>query len=97
MNFVARRPDGSRRLVQVCESLADPKTRQREVTALRDAMADLHLRTSVMVTRDGLGGAGGEQQLTVDTGTIEVTAGWRFLLDETSRVDPNQPVVVVSG
>ena len=85
VDFVARMPDGSRMLVQVCESLADPKTRQREAAALRDAMAELNLRSSVMVTRDGLGGASGEQRLTVDTGTIEVTAGWRFLLDHCER------------
>ena len=81
VDFVARMPDGSRTLVQVCESLADPKTRQREATALRDAMAELNLRSSVVVTRDGPGGANGEQRLDVDTGTIEVIAGWRFLLD----------------
>ena len=81
VDFVARMPDGSRTLVQVCESLADPKTRQREATALRDAMAELNLRSSVVVTRDGPGGANGEQRLDVDTGIIEVTAGWRFLLD----------------
>ena len=81
VDFVARMPDGSRTLVQVCESLADPKTRRRETTALRDAMAELNLRSSVVVTRDGPGGASGEHRLDVDTGIIEVTAGWRFLLD----------------
>ena len=81
VDFVARMPDGSRMLVQVCESLANPRTRRREVTALRDAMAELNLRSSVLVTRGELGDAGGEQRITVDTGTIEVVAGWRFLLD----------------
>jgi len=81
VDFVALMPDGSRRLVQVCESLVDAKTRRREVSALRDAMAELNLRTSVMVTRDGPGSAGGEERIAIDTGVIEVVAAWRFLLD----------------
>ena len=81
VDFVARMPDDSRMLVQVCESLADPRTRRREVTALRDAMAGLDLQSSVLVTRGESGDMGGEQRMTVDSGTIEVVASWRFLLD----------------
>ena len=81
VDFVARMPDGSRMLVQVCESLADPRTRRREVTALRDAMAELNLPSSVLVTRGELGDAGSEQRIAVDSGTIEFVAGWRFVLD----------------
>ena len=40
VDFVARMPDGSRVLVQVCESLVDPRTRKREVKALDRAMAE---------------------------------------------------------
>ena len=81
VNFVARMGDGSLILVQVCESLADPKTRQQEVAALRDAMAELNLQSSVMVTRGGAASHGGEKRIRVETGTIEVVAAWRFLLD----------------
>ena len=81
VDFVARMPDGSRMLVQVCESLADPRTRRREVTALRDAMAELGLKSSVLVTRGELGDMGDEQRITADSGTIAVVAGWRFVLD----------------
>ena len=81
VDFVARMPDGSRMLVQVCESLADPRTRRREVTALRDAMAEIGLQSSVLVTRGEPGDMGDEQRITVDSGTIEVVASWRFLLD----------------
>ena len=84
MDFIARKPDGSRMLVQVCESLADPRTRRREVSARRDAMAELDLRSIVLVTRGELGDAGGEQRLTGDSGTIEVVPCWRFLLDPCS-------------
>ena len=81
VDFVARRRDGSRLLVQVCESLADPRTRQREVAALRDAMAELNLRSSVMVTWDGPGRQGQDSRIAVDSGAVEVVAAWRFLLD----------------
>ena len=81
VDFVAGMPDGSRLLVQVCESLADAKTRRRETTALRDAMADLDLPSSVLVTRGEPGDVWDEQRITVDSGTIEVVPGWRFVLD----------------
>ena len=80
VDFVARLDDGSRLLVQVCESLADPQTKQREVTALRDAMGELDLKTSVLVTRSGPARPGAEERITVNTGAIEVVAAWRFLL-----------------
>ena len=75
VDFVAVRPDGSRVLVQVCESLAEPRTRKREVTALAQAMAELGTRTGTIVTRDE------EGTIAVDAGDIEVVPAWRFLLD----------------
>ena len=74
VDFVARMPDGSRALVQVCESLADPGTRKREVRALNHAMAGLELRAGTIVTRDE------EETIPVDAGVIEVVPAWRFLL-----------------
>ena len=81
VDFVARMGDGSRLLIQVCESLADPRTKQREVAALRDAMGELDLATGVLVTRGGPASLGAGERIVVDTGTIEVVAAWRFLLD----------------
>ena len=75
VDFVALMPDGSRALVQACESLADPRTRAREVGALDQAMAELGLRTATIVTR------GEEETVSVDAGVIEVVPAWRFLLD----------------
>ncbi len=63
------------RLVQACESLADPQTRKREVAALGEAMAELGLSTGTIVTR------GEEERIEVGGGTIEVVAAWRFLLE----------------
>ncbi len=62
-------------LVQVCESLAAPQTRKREVTALAEAMRELGLVTGTVVTRD-------EDELIETGGTsIRVIPAWRFLLD----------------
>ena len=75
VDFTVRGSDGPRALVQVCESLADPATRKREVRALGAAMAETGLRTGTIVTRDE------EETASVDGGEIEVVPAWRFLLD----------------
>ena len=75
VDFVARMPDGSRMLVQVCESLAEPRTRKREVRALSRTMAEFGLRAATIVTRDE------EETIPVDSGSIDVVPAWRFLLD----------------
>lgn len=75
VDFVIARRDSTRILVQVCESLAEPQTRKRETTALREAMAESGLKTGTIVTR----GEGG--RINVDDGTIEVVPAWRFLLE----------------
>lgn len=74
VDFLAQRPDRTRILVQVCESMADPQTRKREITALGEAMAELNLSSGTIVTR------GEEEQITVDSGMIDVIPAWRFLL-----------------
>jgi uncharacterized protein len=75
VDFVVVLRDRSRRLVQVCESLLDPATRQREIAALAEAMAELGLKSGVIVTR------GDEEEIKVKGGKITVTPAWRFLLD----------------
>jgi len=69
---IRRRP---RLLIQVCESLAAPQTRKRETAALSEAMAELGLRTGIIVTR------GEKERIAAEAGTIEVIPAWRFLLD----------------
>lgn len=63
-------------LVQVCESLAEPGTRTRELSALEAAMRELGLRRGTIVTR------GEGSHLATDAGPIEVVPAWRFLLDQ---------------
>ncbi len=66
-----RRP---RMLVQVCESLAEPQTKKREVAALKEAMAELKLKSGTIVTRSE------DSRIDVVGGSIEVVPAWRFLL-----------------
>ena len=62
-------------LVQVCESLAEPRTRKRETAALSEAMMELGLKTGTIVTRNE------DERIEAGNGTIEVVPAWRFLLD----------------
>lgn len=75
VDFIAQMQNRSRLLVQVCESLAEPQTRKREVTALSEAMAELGLNAGMIVTRNE------EEGIRVDSGKIDVVPVWRFLLD----------------
>lgn len=76
VDFIVAPRGQARRLVQVCESLVDPKTRKREVAALSDAMAELGLTTGVIVTQSE------EERIETGQGIIEVLPAWRFLLEE---------------
>jgi hypothetical protein len=75
VDFLTARRGTSRRLVQVCESLAMPETRQREISALGEAMAELKLTQSCIVTRNE------EERIELDSGVIEVMPAWRFILN----------------
>jgi len=76
IDFVAQGPDRARRLVQVCESLAHPETRLRETQALAEAMREMKLPESFLVTRHD------EESIEVPEGIIHVLPAWRFLLGE---------------
>jgi predicted AAA+ superfamily ATPase len=52
-----------------------PETRQREITALGEAMVELKLTQSCIVTRSE------EDRIELDSGVIEVVPAWRFLLN----------------
>jgi len=62
-------------LIQVCETLQNPDTARREVTALQEAMAELGLKSALIVTRNE------EKEIVTDSGRISVVPVWRFLLD----------------
>lgn len=74
VDFIVQKRDRSRMLVQVCESLVEPRTRKREVAALSEAMAELGLKSGIIVTKNE------EEWIKTETGEIEVMSIWRFLL-----------------
>ncbi len=75
VDFIVQLPDRRRELIQVCESLVEPQTRKRELTAMNEAMLETGLTTGHIVTRSE------EEQITADGRTIEVMPIWRFLLN----------------
>jgi len=75
VDFIVQQQDRSRMLVQVCESMAEPKTRKREVMALTEAMAELQLTEGVIVTRSE------NELIQTESGSVAVIPAWRFLLN----------------
>ena len=74
VDFIAQWQDHPLLLVQVCESLASPTTRKREIAALEEAMVELNLPKGIIVTRHE------EERIVLDAGTVDVIPAWRFLL-----------------
>lgn len=74
VDFIVQTPN-QRMLVQVAETIVEPKTRKREITALSEAMAEFRLTSSTIVTRQD------EEKIQVPAGIINVVPAWRFLLD----------------
>ncbi len=74
VDFLAQDERGGRRLIQVCETLVDPKTRKRELDALAEAMCELNLNEGHIVTR------GEDETVKTAAGDVHVVPAWRFLL-----------------
>lgn len=79
IDFIVQASDRTYQLIQVCESIANPETKKREILALSDAMTELNLESSMMITRND------EERLDINGKVIEVIAIWRFLLDYAPR------------
>lgn len=75
VDFIAQLPDRSKKLIQVCETLADPQTRKREISALTEAMTELELSKGLIITKQE------EEVIETASGTILVKPVWRFLLE----------------
>lgn len=75
VDFIAQLQNRYRLLIQVCESMAEPQTRKREISALSEVMAELGLKSGTIVTRND------EERIKVENGYIEVVPAWRFLLN----------------
>jgi hypothetical protein len=64
------------RLVQACADLSEPPTREREIHALVEAMAETGLdRAEIVTLRE-------EATVKTDTGTIRVVPAWRWMLED---------------
>lgn len=75
VDFIVQWPDRSWQLIQVCESMAEPQTRKRELAAMNEALQEMGLTAGRIVTRSE------EEQIATGGRTIEVIPIWRFLLD----------------
>lgn len=74
VDFLASSPGGSPCLVQVCASLAERSTRDRELRALSEAMAELGQDEATLVT------LGEDEAFETAGGTIRVVPAWKWLL-----------------
>ena len=61
-------------MVQVCETMANPKTRKRELAALQEAMRERQTKHALIVTREE------EEHLDTEEGIVDIVPAWRFLL-----------------
>jgi predicted AAA+ superfamily ATPase len=76
VDFVVQVKDARPLLVQVCENMADPSTRKREVAALTEAMGELKVAEGIIVTLHD------DDTIKASVGAIRVVQAWRFLLDQ---------------
>lgn len=74
VDFITQDRSRAKNLVQVCESLENPKTKQREIEALHEAMRELNITTGTVVTRYE------DDKIETDVGIINVVSAWRFLI-----------------
>jgi predicted AAA+ superfamily ATPase len=74
VDFVVPQRGAPPMLVQVCQSLLDPKTRQREIRALTEAMAEQGQAFGTIVTSQE------QESIEVAGGRIEITPAWKYLL-----------------
>ena len=66
---------GEIRLIQVCMDLSDDETRKRELRSLDEAMRELDVKESSIVTLDQ------SEELTLESGRVHVVPIWSFLLE----------------
>lgn len=88
VDFIVQKENREKILIQVCESIANEATKNREVRALTDAMNELDLSSGLIITKHE------EERINVttiksdgslsadDTRTIHVVPAWRFLLED---------------
>lgn len=83
VDFIARSPDGPPALIQACESLRDPSTRERELRALTAAMQERGIGTGTVVTLDD------DERVDSLAGPVTVVPAWRWLLRPAGFLGPS--------
>lgn len=75
VDFLAEHPLRGPRLVQVSADTSDPKTRQRELRALEEAMTETEIDRATLVTlRD-------EGSVELAAGTVRIVPAWKWFLE----------------
>lgn len=74
VDFVVFEKNKKKQLIQVCMTLDDFKTRERELRALRVAMAELKLKSGLIITQD-------QEEALLEKGVeIKIIPAWKWLL-----------------
>lgn len=74
VDFIAEIDKSEKIAVQVCQSMNDPQTKKREIASLIEAMSELKIDRSFIVTRDE------EERIETEYGLIEIIPAWKFLI-----------------
>lgn len=76
VDFIVQNENRSKFLTQVSESLVNEHTKEREVSALIEAMTELNVSEGTIVTRTE------KHQIEIDKKRINVVPVWEFLLSQ---------------
>lgn len=79
VDFIVQDQSRKRVLIQVSESMADPLTKKREVSALEEAMGEQDTGYGVIVTSNE------DDSIQVPAGQIDIIPIWRFLLNSSQN------------
>jgi predicted AAA+ superfamily ATPase len=76
IDFIWADVRGSKNLLQVCITLDDPLTAKREITSLLQAMDELDLQESTIVSLQE------EKEIEKDNKKIRIVPAWKFLIKD---------------
>jgi hypothetical protein len=74
VDFLVREKNKNQLLIQVCWNLEEEKTREREIRTLDEAMKELKMKKSFIITNNQ------EEKIKTENGTINVLPAWKWLL-----------------
>jgi predicted AAA+ superfamily ATPase len=72
IDFLIKQPKKGIILIQVCESMADPQTRKRELAALEKGMQQLRVTEGWIITRRD------SEEISTEEGKIFIVPLWQF-------------------